>query len=293
MPLPFSAKTREELTRIIPKKKCCCLAEIAGLTHTSIKSTLEVDYSSAAIARKLLLLLKRVGFDRPSLVVRRQKRQYRYRISLTEPPVVVQPDEHGLPTRRCCRRAFLRGVFLTSGSITTPDRTYHLEINLSDRKRAQRLVQLLEELGVRAQVTPKRQGYVIYIKDGEQIGEFLRLVEAHQAVLALENIRIVKGMKNRINRLVNAETANVDKTIKASMQQTAAIEFLAKRVGIRYLPYRLRAVARARIEMPYASLTELGAGLTPPISKSAVNYRLRKLQAMATELGFDADAESE
>jgi DNA-binding protein WhiA len=287
MTVGFSARTREELTRIIPGKKCCCLAEIAGLTQASITSTSEVSLSSAATARKLLLLLKQVGIDRPLLRVQRQKRQNRYWVSLTEPPTVDQPNEHGLPTRRCCRRAYVRGVFLTSGSLTTPDRTYHLEINFNDEQRAKELVQLLEQLGVRAQMAPKRQGYVVYIKDGEQIGEFLRLIEAHQAVLALENIRIVKGMKNRVNRLVNAETANVDKTIKASMHQTAAIEFLAQKVGIQHLPYRLRAIARARLDMPYASLTELGASLTPPISKSAVNYRLRKLQAMADESGFD------
>jgi DNA-binding protein WhiA len=168
---------------------------------------------------------------------------------------------------------------------------YHLEIGSPSAQAAKRLVSLFESLGVNANFAPKRQSYVVYVKDGEQIGEFLRLVEAHQALLALENIRIVKGMKNRVNRLVNAETANVDKTVAASMQQAAAIEFLADRKGIESLPYRLRTVARVRLDMPYASLVELGENLEPRLTKSAVNYRLRKLVAMAVDLGFIVNEE--
>lgn len=250
------------------------------------KSALQLNLSSARTARKVFLLLAGTGVERPSLTVVRTRRQHRYKVSLPDFPGVIDPDPSGHPSQRCCRRAYLRGAFLARGSLTSPDRTYHLEISVTSREVSEQLVVLLDHLGISAGIAPKRQGYVVYLKDGEQIGEFLRLVEAHQAVLALENVRIVKDMRNQVNRLVNAETANVDKTVAASMHQTAAITYLADKIGIESFPYRLRTVARARLAMPYASLAELGASLEPKISKSAVNHRLRRLIAMAKEHGF-------
>lgn len=286
--MAFSASARAELARYIPKHKCCCLAEVAGMAESGDSGRLLMRLGNAATARKVFLLLREAGLPRPHLTVERHRRQHRYLVEISGFPGVVEPDEAGLPARRCCRRAFARGAFLAHGSVTAPDRMYHLELSASTQESAVQLVTLLTNLGVTANYTAKRQGYVVYVKDGEQIGEFLRLVEAHQALLELENVRIVKGMKNRVNRLVNAETANVDKTVAASMQQAAAIAFLADKVGIESLPYRLRTIARARLSLPYASLVELGENLEPKISKSAVNYRLRRLITMATDMGFTA-----
>jgi DNA-binding protein WhiA len=246
--------------------------------------------ANAASARKVFLLLDGKGADRPLLKIdRRQGRSRRYSVLVKNFPGIVDPDPDSLlPTRWCCQRAYLRGVFLAHGSIANPDRMYHLEMMAKPLDKAQKLMTLMVNLGLATTgISPKRQGYVVYLKDGDQICEFLRLVGAHQALLKMENIRIMKGVRNRVNRLVNAETANLDKTVAASMHQLAAISFLADKIGLDALPPRLHSVARARLAMPYAPLAELGDSMEPRLTKSAVNYRMRKLLTLAEEMGFE------
>lgn len=282
----YATRVKDELARIIPETLCCRCWEMAGLAQATplAGSSLLLPLRHASLARKFLLLQKETGSKRPLLNINRNRR-YRYMIDMPEfPPLDI--NAQGLPARRCCQRAFIRGAFLAKGSITDPDRTYHLEITTDSARFAHLLVQVCEEWGLHAQEIPKRRGYVVYLKDGESISEFLRFVEAHQALLDWENTRIVKDMKNTVNRLVNAETANVDKTVTAAMMQIAGIKFLMDKMGLEKLPHRLREIARVRLDMPYASLTELAENLDPPISKSAANYRLRRLLNIAYEQGF-------
>lgn len=288
--MSFSSGVRDELARLIPGTPCCHLAEVAGmaLSRTSGPQRLEINLGNAASARKVFMLLDGKSASRPLLEVDNSRRARRYLVRVMHFPEIVDLDPGSLlPGRWCCQRAYLRGAFLAYGSMAAPDRTYHLEISAKSPEAAQGLLALMMGLGLSAAgLAPKRQAYVVYLKDGDHICEFLRLVGAHQALLKLENIRIMKGVKNRVNRLVNAETANVDKTVTASIHQLAAIDFLMEKIGLEALPYRLRTVARARLAMPYATLAELGDSLDPKLSKSAVNYRLRKLVGMATEMGF-------
>lgn len=286
----YATRVKDELVRVIPGRACCRCWEIAGLAHAipPAGGTLYLSLRHASLARKILLLQKGINSQKPLLSMYRNGR-YRYMIDIPGFPQ-LDIDAQGLPARRCCRRAFIRGAFLARGSITDPDRTYHLEITTDAAHFAHLLVRVCEEIGLNAQEIPKRRGHVVYLKDGEAISEFLRLVEAHQALLDWENTRIVKDMKNTVNRLVNAETANVDKTVTAAMMQIASINFLTRQLGMEKLPHRLREIARARLDMPYASLTELAQSLEPPISKSAANYRLRRLLNMASELGFQYDS---
>ncbi|MGI6611580.1 MAG: DNA-binding protein WhiA [Limnochordia bacterium] len=293
--MSFSSSVRDELARIIPETTCCHLAEVAGmaLRMSSGPQRLEINLGNAASARKVYILLDGKNAGRPLLKIDSSRRARRYHVCVARFPGIVDQDpESLLPKRWCCQRAYLRGAFLAYGSMAAPDRMYHLEISAKSLEVAQGLMALFVGLGLTAAgLAPKRQGYVVYLKDGDHICEFLRLVGAHQALLKLENIRVMKGVKNRVNRLVNAETANVDKTVTASMHQLAAIDFLTERIGLEALPYRLRTVARARLAMPYATLAELGESLEPRLSKSAVNYRLRKLLTMAMEMGFEHSEE--
>ncbi len=282
----FATKVKDELTHIIPPRRCCRLWELAGLTHTCppAGAVLRISLRQAGLARKCFLLQQDTGCQRPRLTMRRRGRR-RYDIEIPGFPGLLCNDD-GLPSRRCCRRAFIRGAFLAKGSLTDPERTYHLELVADVRSQADYLVAVLASLGVSAQEIPKRRGFVLYLKDGEAIGEFLRLVEAHRSLLDWENVRIVKSMKNKANRLVNAETANVDKTVTAAMMHKAGIAYLVTTVGWEAIPHRCREIARARLEMPYASLVELAESLEPPISKSAANYRLRRLAELALAHGF-------
>ena len=290
--LSFSSDVRNELARTMPELSCCHLAEVAGMAlQVDGEERLDFSLGNAAAARKVFMLLEGTGASRPQLTVNRKRRNPRYHVQVDGFPGIMNPDSKGLPKSWCCQRAYLRGAFLAYGSMTAPDRMYHLEMSVKSKEDAATLVFLLSELGVGANWTPKRRAYVVYVKDGDHISEFLRLVGAHRGLLRLENVRVLKGVKNQVNRLVNAETANVDKTVEASMRQVAAIKYLDVRIGIEGLPQPLRTVARARLAMPYASMSELGENLEPRLSKSAVNYRLRKLRTMAKEMGFQGHEE--
>ncbi|HHW09694.1 MAG TPA: DNA-binding protein WhiA [Firmicutes bacterium] len=298
--MSFASVLKDELVRIIPQAPCCRAAEIRGLGHLEDHAggAFRISMRSAALARKMYLLLKETGASQPALVIKKRGQRRIYELSgyigghLVSCLTAEQGEGTGLPERRCCRRALLRGIFLTKGSVTDPDKSYHLEIISASLPEAQKVAELFALLGVPARISKKRRNYAVYLKDGDQICQFFRLVEAHQSLLKWENVRIIKDMKNTINRLVNAETANVDKTVQAAVRQAAGISFLSAKVGLENLPLHLRCVARRRLEMPYASLQELAESMDPPISKSAVNYRLRRLLEMAESAGFTPEPES-
>ena len=188
------------------------------------------------------------------------------------------------PDSQCCRRAFLRGAFLSRGSLSAPEKTYHFEITVDREHAADSVSTCLAGLGLEGRVTRRKGAYVVYLKESEQIVEALKLMGAYSATFELENLRIVKGMRNRVNRLVNSETANVDKTITASLSQMEAIRVIEERMGLDALPGSLAALARLRLSHPYASLRELGELLTPKVSKSGVNYRMNRLMHVAEQL---------
>lgn len=186
-------------------------------------------------------------------------------------------------SNNCCKKAFLRGVFLWAGSVSDPEKVYHLEMKFETEALADEVVKIMQGFGVKAKKSIRKDRFVVYLKEGDEIADFLVLLGAQQALLELENVRVVKEVRNSVNRRVNCETANLQKTVESGMSQLKDIEWIAEHIGFERLPGNLREIAEARLNHPDASLTELGSYLDPPVGKSGVNHRLRRLKKIAEE----------
>jgi len=184
----------------------------------------------------------------------------------------------------CCRRAFVRGAFLAAGSLSDPEKFYHFEIVCSSEEKAEQLREIIGTFSIEAKIVVRKKYYVVYIKEGSQIVEILNVMEAPLALMELENIRILKEMRNSVNRQVNCETANINKTVSAAVKQVEDITYLRDMIGFENMPDNLVEAAYARLDHPDATLKELGESLTPPVGKSGINHRLRKLSEMAESL---------
>lgn len=184
----------------------------------------------------------------------------------------------------CCKRAFIRGAFMAAGSISDPNKSYHLEIKCNSNKKSEQLINLLKKFNIEGKMVARKGSYVVYLKEGEGIVDVLNVMEAHVSLMEMENIRILKGMSNYYNRQVNCETANIKKTVATSVRQIEDINYIIKNKGIEYLPPKLQDIALIRIDNPDASLQELGERLEPPLGKSGVNHRLRKICQIADDL---------
>ena len=184
----------------------------------------------------------------------------------------------------CCRRAFIRGAFLASGSLSDPEKFYHFEIVCATEEKAKQLQGIIATFDLEAKIVKRKRYYIVYIKEGSQIVDILNVMEAPVALMELENIRILKDMRNSVNRQVNCETANINKTVSAAVKQIEDIEYIRDTIGLENLPENLEEIARERVERPEATLKELGEALDPPVGKSGVNHRLRKLCDIAEQL---------
>lgn len=182
------------------------------------------------------------------------------------------------------RRAYLKGAFLGSGSISNPEKQYHMEFVTHSENYGNELIKLLSSYRLTAKMIKRKGSYIVYLKEGDQIVDLLNIIGAHQALLEIENIRILKGMRNDINRLVNCETANLSKTVNASVRQMEAIRRIQRTIGLNRLPENVRQVAELRVNNPDATLKELGSLMEPPVGKSGVNHRLRRLEKIAEEI---------
>ncbi|GAA0078993.1 DNA-binding protein WhiA [Clostridium sp. CTA-5] len=182
------------------------------------------------------------------------------------------------------KRAYIRGAFIGGGSISNPERTYHLEFVTHSEEYAIDLKDLINTFNLNSKVIQRKSSFIIYIKEGEQIVDLLNIIGAHTSLLELENIRIMKEMRNNVNRLVNCETANLSKTVNAAVRQVESIRLIQNKIGLQRLPKNLREVAELRLNYPEESLKELGEMLDPPVGKSGINHRLRKIEKIAEEL---------
>ena len=183
------------------------------------------------------------------------------------------------PQEELAIKALIRGIFLGSGSVNNPENKYHLEIILSTERNAKIIAELLKKVNINMKELVRKNGYSLYLKEGEEISKFLALIGANSAVLKFEEIRVIKDMKNNINRKVNCETANLSKTVQAAVKQIEAIKNLQKQGKFENLPENLKEIAILRLENPDASLSELGQMLKEPIGKSGVNHRLKQVVA--------------
>ena len=292
---------------------CCQKAELTALIRYSgnmqvsaQRLALHVITSNPAIARRIFSLFKHTFHLNSELLVRRKIRLrknnvYLIRIKerervleilqtlgLIKDGFLTQELNADVQAKKCCRRAYLRGAFLAAGSVTNPENSYHLEVFTAYRQQAEQLVDLMASFQVFAKITSLKNGWLVYIKDSEQIVEFLNVIGAHNALLNFENVRILKALRNQVNRLVNFETANMNKTVDASVRQLETIRVIEEKIGLSALDEPLREVARLRLAHPEASLQELGAMLEPPLTKSGVNHRLRRLEKIGKQLEKDS-----
>lgn len=307
--MSFAVGVRNELSRIMPRRQCCARAELAGILRAAGSLHLrgrgafvEVETTSTAAARKVFLLMKAVLGAHAEILVKkgvRLKKRDAYLIRAAQEgtgTVFVLPGMAGvaepedsvdagrLPGRRCCRRAYLRGVFLTRGSVSDPRRTYHLEMRTLDEGKADELCRLMRADGLAPGVSRRRDGLIVYLKDADHIASFLGLMGAHAALLDFEDVRVLRDVRNRVNRLVNCDTANVAKSVEAALGQVRDIRLIERVKGFSRLPSGLRRIAELRVEHPEVSLRELGEMLVPRLGKSGVSHRLRRLNRLAEAL---------
>ena len=181
-------------------------------------------------------------------------------------------------------KGLIREAFMQSGSISDPEKFYHLEIVFTSEEEAKAIQKMLEDFKLDGKIAMRKGHYVVYLKEGAQIADMLRIMEAPLALMEFENIRIVKEMRNSINRQVNCEAANLGKTISAAVKQVEDIKFICSKVGLENIPEGLAETAKKRLEHPEATLKELGEFMDPPLGKSGVNHRLKKLSELAEDL---------
>jgi DNA-binding protein WhiA len=187
-------------------------------------------------------------------------------------------------SKECCRRAFIKGAFLAGGSVSDPDKSYHFEIAVPTKEHAEFLAGVIKKCGPNAKIGKRKDNYIVYIKDGEGIAELLNVMEAHVALMDIENVRILKDVRNSVNRQVNCDIANTRKTVGAAHRQIECIEYIKEHAAPDFLSPELAEMAAVRLENPEASLYELGQMLSIPLGKSGVNHRLAKLCEIAGDL---------
>jgi DNA-binding protein WhiA len=315
----FAMQVKNELARCPLRKHCCACAELGSflqmngnLVIGSNQTKISLQTGDASIARKLFSLFKYCFMLTPEVSFYRQNRFQKknaFRLQIlgkkevlkilqglelitckdgsplfSIDPLLQRAETYDLK-KQCCRRAYLRGAFLASGSLINPDKDYHLEIVAPYETYAVKIQNVMASFQLEARYYEKKEKYRVYLKGAEKIGELLRVMEAANALLEFENIRVVKSVRNQINRLVNCETANLTRTVFASQEQISNIRLIEKTLGLDSLPPSLREVARLRLRYPEATLKELGEEAAPPLSKSSVNHRLRRLNALARGIG--------
>jgi len=187
-------------------------------------------------------------------------------------------------SKDCCKRAFLKGAFLASGSVSDPNKAYHFEIVVATKEYAEWLVAFIRGLGVETKISRRKENFLVYVKDGSSISDLLNIIEAHVAMMDFENVRIVKEVRNSVNRQVNCDIANNGKTIAAAKRQIEDIKYINEKIGLNSLKPELAELARIRLENPDVPLKDLGQMLSTRIGKSGVNHRLVKLCEIAEGL---------
>ena len=312
--MSFSSTAKDELIRLPLGKSCCILSELSALTQTSGSLALrgmgrvQVTYrvENAALARRIFLLLRtqlnitarlhfvqhaRLGGRRSCVLTLGDQDSQTLLIALH----MMERDEEGnislkrtAPrhpmTRQCCRRAFLRGAFLGCGSMTNPEKSYHFEWVAEDQSLRQTLAKLLDKSGLPVHEHVRKGQNVMYLKGAQQIADMLALMGASQAVLEMENIRITKQMRAGANRASNCDEHNSEKMLNAADEQIEAIKLISIQRGLFTLPPGLQEIARLRLEHTSLSLNELGQLMDPPVGKSGVNHRMRRLMDIAKEI---------
>ncbi len=309
--MSFASDTKKELVSLIVSN-CCAKAELSALTrlngvinisHEGLR--IEFQTQNATIARRYVILLRQLYDVHIDLLTRKQMRLNKSNVYIirvtTYAEMIINDlmlmDENGFNNRidkdlinqTCCKRAYLRGAFLASGSVNNPERSsYHLEIFVLEKELATDIKALCNVFELNARTIKRKKGFIVYIKESEKISDFLRVINATHAVLDFEDIRIFRDMNNSVNRIRNCEVANLNKTWDASNKQIDNINLIADTLGLDILPERLLEAAILRMKYPESSFSELSElyqeEYNKSISKSGLNHRLRKINEIAKRI---------
>ena len=312
--MSFSSKVKEELSKDCNNPRHCCIAETAAIISMCGKVVfdekdrvrIEIHTENVTVARKYFTLLKKTYNINTDISIRHssslnKSRSYILSVDddetarkilmtcrLMKPFGVIEEDfsisDSLIIQRDCCKRAFIRGAFLASGSVSDPVKTYHFEIVCLSEAKAKQLQMIMETFNINARVIKRRKYFVVYVKDSSQVVDLLNIMGAYNALMDMENVRIVKDMRNNVNRKVNCETANINKTVSAAVKQIEDIRFIQMSSAFDELPESLQEMAELRVRYPEATLAELGQLLDTPVGKSGVNHRLKKISLFADEL---------
>lgn len=312
--MSFSSRVKEELSRQQSPARHCHIAEIAAIISLcgriqiseDDRYCIKIHTENVAVARKYFTLLKKTFNISTNISIRRnaylkKSRTYTVTVENHEDALRVLKAvklissygeieenlslvQNVVIQQTCCKRAFIRGAFLAAGSLSDPEKFYHFEIVCATEAKAKQLQGIIATFGLDAKIVVRKKYFVVYIKEGSQIVDILNVMEAPIALMGLENIRILKEMRNTVNRKVNCETANINKTVSAAVKQIEDITYVRDTIGFDGLPENLEEIARLRLSQPDATLKELGEALMPPVGKSGVNHRLRKLGSIAEQL---------
>ncbi len=314
----FSMRVRDEAAeQISPRRHCQCaeMAAIIGLCATEIgENEIKIQTENGCAAKKCFTLLRKSLNIYPAVTVRagrsgKKSHIYILRVQgkknalelleAIKHPVIYgrsldAPVDSLIIQKSCCKRAFIRGSFITAGSVTDPSKSYHLEVICPTLEKAEQLCACInffwkDDENMQAKIIARdksggRKSFVVYLKEGNQISDFLNICEAYKCLMEMENIRVEKEIANSVNRQLNCEMANMVKTITAAQEQKNDIILIEERIGLENLPVELEQLARIRLEDTEISLKEMGERLTPPIGKSGVNHRLRKIRKIADSL---------
>lgn len=284
--MSFSSEVKTELAKHLGKSRHCQIAELAALIAFEGRIPAAESENRLLMQKYQLLLaelfhIEEIHTAEEARSVFSTVKMYNAATGEAEPEDTVK----GLLIQQsCCKRAYIRGAFLAGGSISDPNKSYHFEIVCRSIPQAGQLRDVINSFNMDAKIVARKKYQVVYLKEGSQIVDILNIMEAHVALMNLENVRILKEMRNSVNRKVNCETANISKTVNAAVKQLADIEYIRETAGLSYLPENLKEMAQLRLEYPDAPLAELGTYLNPPVGKSGVNHRLRRISEMADSL---------
>lgn len=299
--MSFSSEVKDELTQHIASARHCQIAELTALLLTAGENDsagIHLKTENYRVAHKAGLLIHRLF----GIACQVRIRTYMEHSSATVYDLFVSEKEQAericqackletdkgldrlVVQKTCCKRAFLRGIFLTSGSVNNPEKSYHFEIACDTLKMAETIQEIMKSFELDARIVKRKKSQVVYLKEGAMIVDALNVMEAHRALMNMENVRILKDVRNQTNRKVNCDLANINKTLTAAGRQLEDIRYIERRKGFSDLSEGLRQVAELRLQEPEVSLKELGEMLDPPVSKSGVNHRLKKLSELAESL---------
>ncbi len=311
--ITFSGHVKEELSRQWSGARHCQIAECAAIVsmcgRIAIDSrerySVKVHTENISVARKYFTLLRKTFNIKAETFITRNRgngnisytvmiKQHDSAMKVLQASKLIDQEgeiieelstvKNMVIQQSCCKRAFIRGAFLAAGSVSNPEKSYHIEIVCATDKKAQQLREIINSFGLEAKVIVRKRAHVVYLKEGSQIVDLLNVMEATNALMEMENIRILKEMRNTVNRKVNCETANINKTVSAAVKQAEDIRYIRDKIGLGKLPEGLQEIAELRLEHSNATLKELGDLLTVPLGKSGVNHRLRKLSEIAENL---------